>query len=254
MLLTEMIEAGRGKESAVSAAQKHGHPRFMESHMMMGRSMFRRMARSVAIWPCFCLVSALLADGCGASSVHTSSIAGVPARIPGPVPSQVYRVPSGSMEPTLPLGTRVTVKKGPLVIGAIVVAHPPQGFEVEECGPKPHILRVGGAACDTPVAEKSKIETIKRIVAGPGDAIYIRAGHVYRKDGDSSKFIQESDPYTRACGIRPVCNFPVPIKIPAGEWFLMGDNRGESDDSRFWGPVPMAWIVGMAADYRLPKF
>lgn len=211
--------------------------------------------RSVAIWLRFCLVSALLADGCGASSAHTVSNAGrAPARVPGSVPSQVYRVRSGSMEPTLPLRTRVTVKEGPLVVGAIVVAHPPQDFELEECGPKPHVLKAGGAACDTPAPEESKIKTIKRIVAGPGDEIYIRAGHVYRNANDSGRFIRESDSYTRTCGIKSECDFPVPIKIPAGHWFLMGDNRGESDDSRFWGPVPTAWIVGTAADYRLPKF
>jgi signal peptidase I len=42
------------------------------------------------------------------------------------------------------------------------------------------------------------------------------------------------------------CNFLTPIKIPAGRWFMMGDNRGESDDSRFWGPVPTSWIIGGA--------
>ena len=36
------------------------------------------------------------------------------------------------------------------------------------------------------------------------------------------------------------------IRIPADHWFMMGDNRGESDDSRFWGPVPTGWIVGGA--------
>jgi signal peptidase I len=41
------------------------------------------------------------------------------------------------------------------------------------------------------------------------------------------------------------CNFPTPIKIPTGDWFMLGDNRSESDDSRFWGPVPASWIVGV---------
>jgi Signal peptidase, peptidase S26 len=39
-------------------------------------------------------------------------------------------------------------------------------------------------------------------------------------------------------------HFPVPIRVPAGHWFLMGDNRGESIDSRFWGAVPTGWILG----------
>jgi signal peptidase I len=153
------------------------------------------------------------------------------------------------MEPTLPLGTRVVVKQGQLTVGTIVVSHPPQGFEVEECGPKRHVLRMGGAACDTPIPEESKIKVIKRIVAGPGDEIYVRGGHVYRKANGSDQFGRESDSYIRPCGTSPECDFPVPIKIPAGHWFLMGDNRGESDDSRYWGPVPTAWIVGIATGH-----
>ncbi len=50
------------------------------------------------------------------------------------------------------------------------------------------------------------------------------------------------------------CNFPKPITIPPDHYFMMGDNRGASDDSRFWGPVPREWIIGKAfATYWPPK-
>ena len=42
----------------------------------------------------------------------------------------------------------------------------------------------------------------------------------------------------------PACNFPTPITIPPDHYFLLGDNRAVSSDSRFWGPVPRAWIIG----------
>lgn len=212
---------------------------------MNGVSFVARAASLVALG----LVAALLAAGCGTSSVDAAGDASGPISIgstSGLSKSQLYRVPSGSMEPTLPIGTRVVVQKGRPTVGAIVVYHPPEGAEREECGPKPHVIRLGEAACDAPIPEESKIEYIKRVVAGPNDEIYVRRGHVYRKANGSGEFVRESDSYIRACGVSPECDFPVPIKIPAGHWFLMGDNRGESDDSRFHGPVPTAWIVGMA--------
>lgn len=196
-------------------------------------------------------VGALIATGCGVSNVDTASDASEPIAVAGPpgsVSSYVYRVPSGSMEPTLPIGTKVVVKEGPPIVGAIAVYHPPEGALQQECGPKPHVLRPGGAACDAPIPEEAKLEMIKRIVAGPGEEMYVRAGHVYRKASGSGTFVRESDSYIRPCGVSPECDFPVPIKIPAGHWFLMGDNRGASEDSRYWGPVPTAWIVGIATD------
>ena len=93
--------------------------------------------------------------------------------------------------------------------------------------------------------QESGTNFIKRIVAGPGDEIYVSEGHVYRKPAGTRRS-REKDSYIRECGDSPECNFPTPIKIPAGHWFMMGDNRGESDDSRFWGPVPTGWIIGEA--------
>jgi signal peptidase I len=203
--------------------------------------------RPFASWLILGVVAALSTTGCGTSSVDTGD-AKVPvagAGLPDSVSSHVYRVPSGAMEPTLPLGARVAAKESPPAVGAIVVYYPPKGSAAEECGPRPRVVKPGGAACDAPIPKASKIKLITRIVAGPGDEIYVQGGHVYRKATGSGQFVRESDPYIRACGTSPECNFPVPIKIPAGHWFLMGDNRGESNDSRFWGPVPTAWIVGV---------
>jgi signal peptidase I len=149
------------------------------------------------------------------------------------------------MEPTLGIGARVIVSPGAPRVGEIVVFHPPEGAEQEECGPTPHVVRLGGAACAEPVPTPSTVKFIKRIVAGPDDEIYIREGHVYRKAAGSSSFVRERDPYIRPCGISPECNFPMPIKISAKRWYMLGDNRGESDDSRFYGAVPTSWIVGI---------
>jgi signal peptidase I len=97
------------------------------------------------------------------------------------------------------------------------------------------------AVCQYPETQESDQNFIKRVVAGPGDVITIKAGHVYR-NGQAEK-----DSYTRPCGPQDSsCDFPTPVRIPAGHWFMMGDNRGESDDSRFWGPVPTKWIIGGA--------
>jgi signal peptidase I len=162
-----------------------------------------------------------------------------------------YKIPSGSMEPTLEIGQRVLVNRlqmdfGKPHVGEIAVFHPPADAEQQQCGTTPHTVTVGGAACAQPFAKQASVTFIKRIVAGPGDEIYVREGHVYRKAAGKSQFVAEQDPYIKSCGSSLECNFPTAIKIPPGHWFMMGDNRGDSDDSRFWGPVPTSWIIGQA--------
>jgi signal peptidase I len=162
-----------------------------------------------------------------------------------------YRIPSGSMEPTLMIGQRVLVDRigthfSKPHVGEIAVFHPPEGAQQERCGSVPHVVKLGGQACSEPVPKEASVNFIKRIVAGPGDEIYVKEGHVFRKAAGKSQFVREQDSYIRECDSSPECNFPTPIKIPAGHWFMMGDNRGESDDSRFWGPVPTGWIIGEA--------
>jgi signal peptidase I len=150
-----------------------------------------------------------------------------------------YKIPSSSMEPTLNEGQRVLVDRlfeSPHV-GQIIVFHPPAGAENEQCG-RSHPV---SAPCDWPDRTESNETFIKRIVAGPGDVISIEDGHVIRNGR------REPDGYTFPCGPSDLnCTYTTPIRIPRGMWFVMGDNRGVSDDSRYWGPIPTRWIIGNA--------
>lgn len=166
-----------------------------------------------------------------------------------------YRIPSESMVPTLQVGQRVLVNRlttrfGEPSVGEITVFHPPAGSEqmpLDQCGARP----AQGAACDKPTPQESNVNFIKRIVGGPGDTISIIRGRVIRNGKPTDEpFI--SDTCANDAGAQ--CTLPKPITIPPGHWFMMGDNRGESDDSRFWGPVPTAWIIGPAvATYWPPS-
>jgi signal peptidase I len=162
-----------------------------------------------------------------------------------------YRIPSESMVPTLKVGQRVLVNRigarfSSPHVGDIVVFHPPEGAEQDNtCGSG---QPPAGQVCDKPTSERADVNFIKRVVGEPGDTIYIRGGHVYRNGK------READSYTIPCGGGDGCDFAKPVTIPAGHYFMMGDNRGSSDDSRFWGPVPKKWIIGEAfATYWPPK-
>lgn len=150
-----------------------------------------------------------------------------------------YKIPSASMEPTLAEGQRILVDRlffSPQV-GQIVVFHPPAGADNEQCG-RAHRA---SAPCDWPQSAQSSETFVKRIVGGPGDVIRIENGHVIRNGH------REPDSYINPCAPQqPDCTFTTPIRIPKGMWFMMGDNRGISDDSRYWGPVPTSWIIGNA--------
>jgi signal peptidase I len=162
-----------------------------------------------------------------------------------------YRIPSGSMLPTLKVGQRVLVNRlgnrfNDPKIGEILVFHPPVGAEGtgDTCG----ATKRDGQACAKPTPEKASVNFIKRVVGLPGDRISIRNGHVIRNGK------REKDDYIAACAGGSACNLPQTITIPPDHYFMMGDNRGASDDSRYWGPVPRKWIIGGAfATYWPPK-
>jgi signal peptidase I len=92
------------------------------------------------------------------------------------------------------------------------------------------------------------VNFIKRVVAGPGDRIAIEGGHVVLNGK------RQQEDFITPCEDGADCDFPTPITVPPDHWFMMGDNRGESDDSRYWGPVPKEWIIGGAfATYWPPR-
>jgi signal peptidase I len=159
-----------------------------------------------------------------------------------------YKIPSGSMKPTLAIGQRILVnrldtKPG---LGDIVVFHPPAGAEVagsEGLGVCGNSDQGYGhqQACDARSGGDSSQTYVKRVVGLPGDHLEIISGRVYR---DGAK---ERGSYIQPCDTgSSFCTMPQTITVPRDDYYMMGDNRGDSDDSRFWGPIPRSAIVGVA--------
>ena len=161
-----------------------------------------------------------------------------------------YRIPSPSMVPTLEVGQRVLVNRigerfSDPQVGDVLVFHPPTGAERSDmCGKTPP----PGQVCITPTDRRADVNYIKRVVAGPGDEISLDDGHVVLNGQ------RQSESFAEPCTSDADCDFPQTVKVPAGHYFMMGDNRGQSEDSRFWGPVPREWVIGGAfATYWPPK-
>jgi signal peptidase I len=158
-----------------------------------------------------------------------------------------YKIPSRSMVPTLVEGQRVLVNRlgnnfGDPKVGDIYVFRPPTGAESGECAAS----REPGHACLKATPGTYSETYVKRLVGGPGDRIEVREGHVVR----NGKEVDE--PYAQTCG-GEICNI-AQFTVPKGRYFMMGDNRGDSMDSRYWGPLPRDYIIGRAfATYWPPK-
>jgi signal peptidase I len=135
---------------------------------------------------------------------------------------QAFQIPSASMHPTLLEGDRVLVNKLSYDLhdvhrGDVVVFSRPAGMSA---GP------------DDPD------DLIKRVIGLPGDTIQTKDGDVYI----NGRVLEE--PYLEQGTVSD--GIDVPVTIPEGEVWVMGDNRGDSQDSRVFGPIPADSIVGRA--------
>lgn len=150
---------------------------------------------------------------------------------------QAFFIPSGSMIPTLEVGDRVLVEKVTYRFrdprrGEVIVFKRPG---VEQRGGVGQVVRefFQGIGLVQPDAH---IDLIKRVVGLPGDRVLVRAGQVFVNG------VPLEEPYARVDQ-----RDYGPIVVPPGEYFVLGDNRGDSDDSRFsLGTVPRDHVVGKA--------
>jgi len=155
-----------------------------------------------------------------------------------------YKIPTASMVPTLQVGQRILVDRLATHpgVGDIVVFHPPAGATNglgQQCG-DPNQGPGRAQPCDRPTARASSQTFVKRVVGLPGDTLRISNGDVYRNG------VEETGAYIQPCPTPSLCTFSATITVPRGDYYMMGDNRGISDDSRYWGPVPQSWLIGEA--------
>lgn len=171
-----------------------------------------------------------------------------------------YRIPSESMVPTLKVGQRVLVNRigntfNEPTVGEIVVFNPPGPANNEGGGKGPSgqcgVDQAANQPCPKAAPNKADVNFIKRVVAGPGDTLAIVDGNVILNGVSQA---EKERAYINPCRPGDDCTFKKTITIPPDHWYMMGDNRGQSDDSRFWGPVPKKWIIGGAfATYWPPS-
>lgn len=128
---------------------------------------------------------------------------------------QAFYIPSGSMEPTLMINDRILVAKflyrfEPVARGDVIVFRYPLN---------------------------TQRDFVKRVVGQPEDRVQLKEGVVYVNENRISE-----TGYT----IKPDFGNYGPVSVPSGQYFVLGDNRNNSEDSRFFGYVPRANIIGRA--------
>ncbi|HZT42645.1 MAG TPA: signal peptidase I [Chthonomonadaceae bacterium] len=164
-------------------------------------------------------------------------------------------IPSRSMEPTLRPGDHTVTMRAWLAYpfgtsparGDVITFHYPGDPEEDSNASDSGADTGDTTASDTGNGGRSSRESIrggiliKRVIGLPGDVVWIHSGKVSVNGQDLV------EPYiTRPWGQGEEYGYGVsrPLKVPRGQFYVLGDNRDDSDDSRFWGTVKRNLITG----------
>ncbi|MGA2036259.1 MAG: signal peptidase I [Acidimicrobiales bacterium] len=138
---------------------------------------------------------------------------------------QTFFIPSGSMLPTLQVGDRILVNK--------------LSYKVHDIH-RGDIVVFGRPALEPP----EFADLVKRVVGLPGETISAVNDRVYIDGKELNEPWLPKDTPTLSSPNDEPWNLSHPYTIPKGEYFVMGDNRTISEDSRYFGPIPKSLIVG----------
>jgi len=130
-------------------------------------------------------------------------------------------IPSDSMFPTLEIHDRLVIEK------VSYHFHPPEFGDIIVFNPPSQLQEIGYAADQA---------FIKRVIGQPGQVVEVKKGQVYVDDQPLfERYIAEEPNYQL-----------LPVKVPENSYFVMGDNRNDSNDSHVWGFLPKENIIGRA--------
>lgn len=141
---------------------------------------------------------------------------------------QAFFIPSLSMYPTLHTGDRVLVNK--------------VSYHLHD------VERGDVVVFERPASETSSNipDLIKRVVALPGESVAFDNGAVYIDGQKLEESYLPAGTVTSSASAPYKCTLQAPCIVPKGDVWVMGDNRGDSKDSRYFGPIPQSSIVGKA--------
>ena len=154
--------------------------------------------------------------------------------------AQAYYIPSSSMEPQLHIGDRVIVSKLSYELhdphrGDIIVFPSPEDHSVDD-SPLP-IRVIRGIFEGVGLAKPQKEILIKRVIGLPGEVVAAHDGHVFIDGRELIEPYLPNGVLTEPFG---------PTKVPDGSLWVMGDNRGNSRDSRYIGAIKESDVIGRA--------